>query len=88
MSQYEVKSGKTVFFVNAEDKADAVHRFRQSCGIYHIDAVTYVNDSNTVLNNVIDRYEEERSLYFDYWQPKRKKMECGERNDPISRHEM
>ena len=73
MPQYEVKAGKTVFFVNAENKLDAVRRFRQSCGIMSIDSVTYVNDSRNVLNNVIDRYEEERSLYFDYWQPERKK---------------
>ena len=72
MPQYEVKSGKTIFFVNAEDKIDAVHRFKNSCGINHVDSVTYVHESS-VLDNIIDKLEESRSLYFDYWQPPRRK---------------
>jgi hypothetical protein len=72
MPQYEVKSGRTIFFVNAVDKIDAIYRFKKSCDIDHIDAVTYVHGSN-VLDNIIDQLEEERSLYFDYWQPPRRK---------------
>ncbi len=64
MPQYEVKSGKTVFFVNAEDRLDAVRRFRQSCGIMSIDSVTYVNDGK-ILDSVISNFEKEKESYFD-----------------------
>jgi hypothetical protein len=73
MPHYEVKSGKTLFFVEAKDRQDAVDRFVNSCGLKKVDSITYVNNSTNVLDGVIDRLEYERSLYFDYHNPEEDK---------------
>ena len=74
MSQYEIKSGRTLFMCSANSIQEAAQKFKQSCGDLPIEGANCVG-SASVLDIVAQKYhfnkekelEKGRESFFDYW---------------------